>query len=134
MAQILRPELRHVCIATTLVAVVILSTNLGLAQVTSGSIRGLVSDQTGGMIPGVEIRAINLQTNERFSTISTEAGNYVLVNVPIGNYRVEAELPGFKRLARQPVNVSIGITTNLNLELEVGEVADQVTVEGSVTP
>ncbi len=134
MAQILRPELRHVCIATTLVAVVILSTNLGLAQVTSGSIRGLVSDQTGGMIPGVEIRAINLQTNERFSTISTEAGNYVLVNVSIGNYRVEAELPGFKRLARQPVNVSIGITTNLNLELEVGEVADQVTVEGSVTP
>ena len=137
MAQILKSlksRTKLVCTVMTLVTVFILSTNISLAQVTAGAIRGVVLDASGAIIPGVQIQATNLQTNAQFSALTSDAGNYVLEFMPIGNYRVEAELPGFTRILREPVNVATATTTTLNFTLEIGEVTEQVTVEGSVTP
>ena len=134
MAHILKSRTKLACTVTTLVTVFILSTNISLAQVTAQGIRGVVFDPSGAVIPGVQIQATNLQTNAQFSTLTSDAGNYVLEFMPIGNYGVEAELPGFTRILRQPVYVVTATTTTLNFTLQIGEVAEQVTVEGSVTP
>jgi hypothetical protein len=72
----------------------------------------------------VEGQATNLATNERFKTVSNEDGRYTLGNVPVGNYQVEAEKSGFKRLVRQPVKVTTATTTNLEFILEVGELSE----------
>ena len=93
--------------------------NVSYAQVTAGAIKGLFNDSSGAVVPGVEVQATNLATNERFKTISNEDGRYTLGNVPVGNYQVEAEKSGFKRLVRQPVKVTTATTTNLEFTLEV---------------
>ncbi len=134
MAKFSKSRIGLVFTVATLVTVLILSTNFGLSQISAGSIRGVVFDATGAIVPGVDIQATNLQTNKQFSTITTETGNYVFEFMPNGSYRVEAELPGFKRHLFSPVTVSTGVTTTLNFTLEIGEVAELVTVEGSVTP
>ena len=124
--------------ATTMFSVVVViallffSTGTGLSQGGAGSIRGVVSDVTGAIVPGVDIQATNLGTNQQVTTVSNETGTYVLEFMPVGSYQVEAELPGFKRYSYSPVTVSVTATTTLNFTLEIGEVAELVTVEGSV--
>ena len=56
------------------------------AQVQTGAIRGNVSDQTGAIVPQAEVEATNLKTNVKTSTVSTDAGVYLL-NVPVGEYQ-----------------------------------------------
>ena len=116
----------------TLITLLILSTGVGLSQGGAGAIRGVVFDATGAIVPGVDIQATNLGTNQEFSTVSTAAGNYVFEFMPVGSYQVEAELPGFKRSLYSPVTVSTAGTTTLNFTLAIGEVTELVTVEGSV--
>ena len=106
----------------------------GYAQVTAGAIRGMLSDPTGAVIPAAEVRATNLATGVLNSTQTTGAGVFVLGNLPVGDYRVEAESPGFRSFAQEPVHVATASTTNLNIGLEVGEVTETVTVEGTGTP
>src|SRR5262245_20119035 len=64
------------------------------AQVTAGAIRGIVNDQTGAAVPDAEIEATNLSTNLKFTTTSTQAGNYLLGNLPIGDYKVTGQKAG----------------------------------------
>src|ERR671925_240646 len=86
-----------------------------VAQVTAGSIRGLVTDRTEAVLPDVEIEATNLATELKFTTTSTGAGVYVLAGLPIGNYRVVAQHAGFKQYVQEPVVVATASTTTLNI-------------------
>jgi hypothetical protein len=105
----------------------------GLAQVQIGAIRGVVSDQSGAIVPQAEVEATNLKTNLKTSTTSTEAGVYLL-NVPVGEYQVVTRKSGFKEAVNQQVFVAVGTTTTLNFGLEVGEVSEQVNVQELVAP
>src|SRR3954468_24199819 len=99
-----------------------------LAQVTAGSIRGLVTDRTEAVLPDVEIEATNLATELKFTTTSTAAGVYVLTALPVGNYRVVVQHTGFKQYVQEPVVIATASTTTLNITLELGEVSEKVTV------
>ena len=103
------------------------------AQVQTGAIRGTVSDQSGAIVPQAEVEATNLKTNVKTSTVSTDAGVYLL-NVPVGEYQVAAKKSGFKEAVNQQVFVTVASTTTLNFGLELGEVSQQVTVAESVVP
>ena len=118
----------------TLLVVFVFFTSAGFAQVSAGAIRGIVSDVSGGVIAKVEVSATNLATSERIATVATESGNYLLGNVPVGTYRIEASFPGFKRVVRQPVAVVTATTTTLDITLEVGDTAEQVTVVEAIQP
>ncbi len=104
------------------------------AQATAGSLRGVVTDQTGSVIPSADVMATNLSTGQQLATQTTEAGVFVLGNVPVGDYELAVESIGFKRHTQQPVNVGTASTTSINVTLQVGEVTESVTVEGSFTP
>jgi hypothetical protein len=65
------------------------------AQATA-QIGGTVRDQSGAVLPGVEITATQTETGIARSTVSSETGSYVLANLPLGPYRLEATLPGFR--------------------------------------
>jgi len=103
------------------------------AQVQTGAIRGTVADQSGAIVPQADVEATNLKTNVKTSTVSTDAGVYLL-NVPVGDYQVSAKKNGFKEALNQQVVVAVATTTALNFNLEVGEVSQQVTVAESVVP
>jgi hypothetical protein len=104
------------------------------AQAGTGSIRGLVSDPSGAVLPDVEIEATNLSTQLKFTTKTTEAGIYVLTGLPIGQYKVTAQRSGFKQYLQERLDVATASTTTLNINLEVGEVSETVSVVESVTP
>lgn len=102
-----------------------------LAQVEMGRITGTVVDSTGAVIPGAEVRLVHLQTNREFVAVTNDRGRYFSVPIPIGSYRVEAELPGFKRTVRSGIRLEIQQTVTVDLTLQVGEVTDQVEVVGT---
>ena len=104
-----------------------------LAQQTA-SIRGIVQDASGAVVGGASVQAMNLDTGQALQTVTTLSGLYVLGNVPVGNYRVEATLDGFKRFVRDSVSVNTATATDVNIILEIGEVTESVTIEGTAAP
>ena len=77
------------------------------AQVTTGSIVGTVKDTSGAVLPGVNVTAINIDTNLSRSEVSNERGEYSLQFLPPGSYRLEAELTGFKRFVQTGVEIEL---------------------------
>src|SRR5215471_980026 len=105
-----------------------ISVSITLAQTDRGTITGTVSDQTGAVIPGATITAVNAETATKYETVSTETGNFTLLQIPPGAYSVSVELAGFKKYVRQGINVLVAQTLRIDVALEVGVATDEVTV------
>ncbi|PYV34245.1 MAG: hypothetical protein DMG09_21290, partial [Acidobacteria bacterium] len=112
----------------SITAVLILATVVMAAQSERGTIRGTVTDATGSVMPGVAVKAVNVDTGIETSTVTTDAGLYSIPQVKPGNYRVEAERTGFKKLIRENVRVDVSGTVGLDLQMEVGDVTQVVSV------
>jgi hypothetical protein len=97
----------------------------------SAQINGTVRDQTGAVLPGVEITATQIETGSARSTISNEAGAYALPNLLTGPYRFEASLPGFRTFVQTGVVLQVGSNPVINVTLEVGQVTEQVEVQAN---
>src|SRR5690242_16230851 len=120
------------CVRLWAAAVVVaLAAVPAIAQQTTGSITGLVMDPQGKAVPGVTVTAVNAATGFSRTDVSDGDGLYHLNAMPVGNYDVAAELPGFTRLERQDILVDVSETTNLNLTLRLAQVAETVTVVGN---
>jgi hypothetical protein len=111
-----------------IVAISILMTGLVLAQSERGTIRGTVTDSTGSVMPGVTVKAVNVDTGIETSTVTNDSGVYSVPQLKPGDYRVEGERSGFKKLIRQNVRVAVSGTVGLDLQMEVGEVTQEVSV------
>src|ERR1700730_11552834 len=70
-------------------------------QADTGSITGTVTDPAGGVLSGVKVTITAVATNQQQTFTSTSDGRYSSGPLRVGEYRIEAELPGFKRLVRQ---------------------------------
>src|SRR5262249_36727681 len=77
----------------------LLLSSVALAQ--TATLSGTIKDQSGAVLPGVQITVANPATSFNRSVVSGERGDYVIPLLPVGNYIVTAELPGFKSEARQ---------------------------------
>src|SRR5213594_3893861 len=100
------------------------------AQNFSASISGIVRDTTGAVIPGVTVTAKHTESGLTRTVTTNENGNYRMPSLPVGAYEVMAEIPGFKQLVRTGINLAVAQEIVLNLTLEVGTTAEQVTVTG----
>lgn len=101
-----------------------------LAQTALSTLRGTVYDQTGGVVPGVEVIATEATTNVRArSVVTDEHGSYEMPDLRPGTYRLTAELPGFKTFRADGVILDSGQIRRLNVVLETGELTEHVTVE-----
>lgn len=97
----------------------------------TGNISGKVTDDEGGPLPGVTVtlRSTALMKGVQ-STITTDAGTYRFVFLPVGSYEVTFGLSGFKTLVKTGVTVSLRKSTNVNAAMEVTTVAETITVVG----
>jgi len=93
-----------------------------------GTITGTVTDSTGGVMPGVEIVATDMDTGVETRGVTTDVGMFRLPYVTPGRYKVSAILSGFKTAVRENVQVLITSTVTLDFQLEVGDLSEQVTV------
>jgi hypothetical protein len=100
------------------------------SQLSSGAILGTVTDSSGAVIPGVSITVTNLGTRLVREAVSNESGNYRVDLLPIGDYQIEANLPGFRKEVRKGVNVSIDSRVRIDFALPVGDVSEVINVEG----
>lgn len=116
-------------LALTAVAVALAAPPL-LAQQGTSSIRGVVMDEQGAMLPGVTVLATDQNTGNFREAVSNVDGTYFLSGVRPGQYEVTAELTGFKKFATQNITVSVGQTQAVNITLAVGGVTEVVTVTG----
>ncbi|MEP7273723.1 MAG: TonB-dependent receptor, partial [Acidobacteriota bacterium] len=107
------------------------SSLVALAQVTYGSLRGVVKDPQGAFMPGATVTIRNLQTNDRLTAKTDDTGTFDAPSVPPGRYAVSVSLSGFKTIEIQPVFVETARPSNLDVKMEVSQVTEGVTVKGS---
>jgi len=97
------------------------------AQAT-GAITGVISDPSGGVMPGVTVEATNTGTGQVRTTVSGADGFYTLPLLQPGRYDLRATISGFKPVVRQAVDVSVGDTSRADIKLTVGGLEESVTV------
>ncbi|MGF2075311.1 carboxypeptidase-like regulatory domain-containing protein, partial [Enterococcus casseliflavus] len=73
----------------------------------TAQITGTVKDQSGAVLPGVEITATQTETGAVRTGVTNETGSYVLSNLPIGPYRLEAGLPGFRTFVQTGIVLQV---------------------------
>jgi len=95
------------------------------AQATA-EISGTARDQSGAVLPGVEIRVTQTETGGIRNSVTNETGSYVLPNLPIGPYKLEASLPGFRTYAQTGIALQVDSNPVINVTLEVGQVAETI--------
>src|SRR5438128_1770727 len=78
------------------------------SQTTVAQISGTVKDQSGAVLPGVEVSATQTDTGVKRSVPTDETGSYILANLPLGPYRLEAALPGFRTYVRTGIILQVG--------------------------
>src|SRR5437588_9000865 len=116
---------------TALLLLLALSALTLLAQTSSsGGIVGTVTDNSGAVILGASITAVDVSTNDKRVTSTNSAGRYVFANLPPGIYELSVAQTGFKAVkVRQ--NVDVGLVATANISLEIGAVSQVVEVEAS---
>src|SRR5215467_2914009 len=98
------------------------------AQTATGNIVGVIKDTTGALIPGVNISVKHLDSGYVRTAITNETGNYRVPLLPVGPYEVSTTMPGFKQEVRKGINLVVGQEAVIDITLEVGAAAEQVTV------
>jgi hypothetical protein len=97
------------------------------AQATA-SIVGTVRDSSGAAVPGAKITATNVSTGFTLTRESTPEGTYSLPLLPVGDYRIDAQVTGFQSFARTGVRLAVNDIANIDITLTVGAVAESVEV------
>src|SRR3989454_12340581 len=115
------------CMALLVVA---LACGLVWAQ-AAAQIIGTVKDPTGAVLPGAEIVATQTETGVARNTISNETGAYVLPNLPVGPYKLEVSLPGFKTFVQSGIVLQVNSNPVINATLDVGQRTEQVEVQAN---
>lgn len=99
------------------------------AQETRGTISGTVRDDQG-VVPGATIKVTNVDTGVSQQLTTNSSGYFEASLLNAGNYEVGVEMTGFKALRRTGINLAVGQQLSLQLGLEIGTIAEEVTVVG----
>nr|MDP9112990.1 carboxypeptidase-like regulatory domain-containing protein [Acidobacteriota bacterium] len=109
---------------------VFLLTSASLRAQVSAEISGRVDDASGSAVGGVTITVKSVETGATRSVVTDAGGNFRVLSLPVGQQELKAEKPGFKSVVRSGINLAVGQEAVVNLQLEVGDLVQQVTVIG----
>jgi carboxypeptidase family protein len=98
------------------------------AQKTSGTIRGLVTDPSGAVVPSTVVVIRNNETGSTRTVNTNSQGEYIAPELPTGTYTVAVNAPGFKVATANGVALHVSSTQVLNLQLQVGSALEQIIV------
>jgi hypothetical protein len=99
----------------------------------TAQISGIVRDSGGGVLPGADVTATHTDTGVTRSTVSESSGAYVLANLPVGPYRLEVKLQGFRTFQQTGIVLQVNTNPVVDVVLQLGEVAETITVSGNTT-
>src|SRR5436309_2115191 len=118
---------RRLCAALCF-AVVWLAPGPADAQIATATVLGVVRDQTGAALPGAAVTAKSAATGATRSAITDTDGRYRIAALDPGEYEVRVELASFRTVVRPRVLLTVGGTTEADVEMSLGPIAEQVTV------
>src|SRR5688572_10972223 len=104
---------------------VLLAAPSAWAQATA-QINGTVVDSSGGVLPGATVTAIQTDTGLRREVVTNENGVYVVTNLPLGPYRLEVSLSGFRNYAQTGIVLQVGDNPVIPVTMQLGELAETV--------
>src|SRR5258708_7110966 len=130
-------QLGSICCHSILIATVFallslcFTVSIANAQSTGGRIRGTVTDASGGAVVGANVAITNEATGVERNTATGSNGEYVFLEVGVGNYIVRVDQPGFKKYVRKGVPVNLNEVVGLDIALQVGTATETVEVTGA---
>jgi hypothetical protein len=98
------------------------------SQAANGGIEGTITDESSAVLPGVTVTVRNLDTGAERVVVTNADGVYRALLIPLGAYRVTAELAGFKKYEQTGITVGAGQTAVINIALGVGDVSEVISV------
>jgi len=93
---------------------------------------GTVTDPNGAVIPGAKVVATHDPTKRDYETVTTDAGVYVFPTLPAGPYSLTVAQPGFKKNVQTGIEVRVALRNNMDIKLDIGDVAESVEVKAEV--
>jgi hypothetical protein len=114
--------------ALALLALVVMSAAAS-AQIVGGSLTGTITDEQGGVLPGVLVTVQGADATQTFTT--DETGAFRFLNLAPGTYKVTVALPGFSTVVRDNVVIAVGRNVDLPATLKIASVAETITVSGA---
>lgn len=123
----MRP-LRSALMLTLVLSGVLFAPPAGAQGGPAGTLNGQVIDQSEAPVPGVTVSARHAATADTRMAVTNEQGFYTLSALPVGPYELTFQLEGFKTAVRSNVTVEAAVPRSVNVTLEVGGIAETVTV------
>jgi len=111
-----------------LIITVLLSSDSAKAQLSAGSVTGIVRDASGSAIGDASVTLRNVDTTIEHKTVSNDAGNYVFLNLGPGKYALEATAPGFATKRVAEFILAVNQTASIDISLQVGSQSEVVTI------
>jgi len=121
-------------LAVIVAAMCLIAATAEAQQVGGSALQGRVIDQQQAVLPGVTVIITNQDTGTFRDTVTGPDGTYFATGLQAGRYKVTAELSGFKKFTREDVGLLLGSTQTVEIRLEVGGLAESVTVTEEVPP
>lgn len=100
----------------------------GQSQAINGTIEGTIVDDQGGVLPGVTVTVTNLDTGDSRTVVTNESGLFRAPLLPLGTYRVSAELQGFRTYEQTGITLTAGRTAVVDVKMTVGALQETITV------
>jgi hypothetical protein len=110
-------------------AFLLLATGCAWAQEARGSIRGVVTDPSGAIVSQAQISAVHTETGLERTAVSGSDGNYLLVLLPVGHYRLEVTASGFRKYVQEGITLSVNQVATVPVLLVVGSAQQLVEVQ-----
>jgi hypothetical protein len=128
----MRPRARFIqsCVTALLLLLAMSVPTAALAQLTSGTIQGVVRDDSGGALPGTTVAIKNVDTGIVRTLTTTDDGRFEATNLQVGTYEVAASLSGFRTAVRAGITVTVGRTAVVDLTLGVAAIEEALVVTG----
>ena len=111
-----------------IVFILLISAHLWGQSVSVSQINGTVRDQSGAILPGVEVKVTQTETGFSRTILSDEMGAYSLSNLPVGPYRLETSLAGFRTYVQNGIVLQVNTNPVINITLEVGSTSESIEV------
>jgi hypothetical protein len=121
-------SLFQLALLATLIITLLLSPGSAKAQLSAGSVTGIVRDASGSVVANASVTLRNVDTTVRHTTVSNDAGNYVFLNLGPGRYVLEASASGFATKRVEEFVLAVNQTASIDISLQVGSQSDIVTI------
>ena len=100
----------------------------GAQTAATGGLKGTITDPSASVVPSVSVKVISRTTGQARTVRTQGNGSYLVPLLPPGDYKVEASANGFKSLVIESVAIHVTETATLDIRLEIGTVAETITV------